>query len=518
MANKNDYLYELNFINGLTQQEPNKTDYDFLTEHSYYSSNWMYVPTDTLISLGGVSKGCNNYNNNNFVENPYGSQTYVFDGVLRVDIDSINKTVSYTGANVAPIPITNAQHPDWGYYSAFLINTVDVNGNFSCQNFMGQDSTPALSYTSFTDFDDAILHLQRFFKHINIWVDGELWSSAEVTYNWQSVPSISGKNGILLLSTIQSVYLNDGEPVNDALESYINFIDASKVAVLVEQEIDDLTKVTVKYVVPAGTYEYIKLVYKVGSAPTSITDGTAIDILQTNRSVTISGIANGNTYFFKIFTDVSESEPYEFTTTKPPIASNYVFELDLSTDGKDIVRYDATKDIGNHKQGELYGSGISIEDGILTTSSWIYWDYDGTENPKFIPANCTLTFEYDAFFPNGEGYLDWYVIDSNGNERIYWCFDTQHAFQSNKWYNCKTVAKVQNGKIVRYKYVLDGNEISSNTADINMPCVNTETSLGISEIYFRLTRTTKFKNMAIYFDFSEYHDGGGSGSGSSGRA
>jgi hypothetical protein len=312
--------------------------------------------------------------------------------------------------------------------------------------------------------------------------------------------------------------LNNGDPVNNAPANYIQFADDSNVAILVGEQIDDPTLVTIQYIVPTGTYEYIKLVYKVGSAPTSITDGTAVDILQTNRSVTISGIANGNTYFFKIFTDVSESEPYEFTTTKPPIASNYVFELDLSTDGKDIVRYDATKDIGNHKQGELYGSGISIDDGILTTSSWIYWDYDGTENPKFIPANCTLTFEYDAFFPNGEGYLDWYVIDSNGNERIYWCFDTQHAFQSNKWYNCKTVAKVQNGKIVRYKYVLDGNEISSNTADINMPCVNTETSLGISRIYFRLTRTTKFKNMAIYFDFSEYHDGGGSGSGSSGRA
>lgn len=337
-------------------------------------------------------------------------------------------------------------------------------------------------------------------------------------YNWQSVPSISGKNGILFLSTIQSVYLNNGDPVNNAPANYIQFADDSNVAILVGEQVDDPTLVTIQYIVPTGTYEYIKLVYKVDSAPTSITDGTAVDILQANRSVTISGIANGNTYFFKIFTDVSESEPYEFTTTKPPIASNYVFELDLSTDGKDIVRYDATKDIGNHKQGELYGSGISIEDGILTTSSWIYWDYDGTENPKFIPANCTLTFEYDTFFPNGEGYLDWYIIDSSGTQQIYWCFDTQHAFQSNKWYNCKTVAKVQNGKIVRYKYVLDGNEVSSNTADINMPCVNTETSLGISQIYFRLTRTTKFKNMSIYFDFSEYHDGGGSGSGSSGRA
>ena len=400
------------------------------------------------------------------------------------------------------------------------------NGNTTTATFrfMVNYATEEITAWCIVQYDNQYTQFQNMISGANrancaLWYDFlKDHSAPPITYTWQSVLSVSGKNGISFLSTIQSVYLNNGDPVNNAPANYIQFADDSNVAILVGEQVDDPTLVTIQYIVPTGTYEYIKLVYKVDSAPTSITDGTAVDILQANRSVTISGIANGNTYFFKIFTDVSESEPYEFTTTKPPIASNYVFELDLSTDGKDIVRYDATKDIGNHKQGELYGSGYTIEDDILTASSWIYWDYDGTENPKFIPANCTLTFEYDAFFPNGEGYLDWYVIDSSGAQQIYWCFDTQHAFQSNKWYNCKTVAKVQNGKIVRYKYVLDGNEISSNTADINMPCVNTETSLGISEIYFRLTRTTKFKNMSIYFDFSEYHDGGGSGSGSSGRA
>ena len=455
-----------------------------------------------------------NYDSNDFDLTGGDTIPYVAENFVNTN-DGVIQFATYAGSNgnlcytyikngpdiSSPDIMWSSGSPFWGGYKIALAVSDDENYPYSGTAFIKADGTVRKVYK----YSDLYSHMAEYL-------------TPPITYTWQSVFSISGKNGILFLSTIQSVYLNNGDPVNNAPANYIQFADDSNVAILVGEQVDDPTLVTIQYIVPTGTYEYIKLVYKVDSAPTSITDGTAVDILQTNRSVTISGIANGNTYFFKIFTDVSESEPYEFTTTKPPIASNYVFELDLSTDGKDIVRYDATKDIGNHKQGELYGSGISIEDGILTTSSWIYWDYDGTENPKFIPANCTLTFEYDTFFPNGEGYLDWYIIDSSGTQQIYWCFDTQHAFQSNKWYNCKTVAKVQNGKIVRYKYVLDGNEVSSNTADINMPCVNTETSLGISQIYFRLTRTTKFKNMSIYFDFSEYHDGGGSGSGSSGRA
>ena len=52
-----------------------------------------------------------------------------------------------------------------------------------------------------------------------------------ITYHWQSVPSISGKNGILTLSTLNDV--NDGEPVETSDTSKFNLTDDSNVSALV---------------------------------------------------------------------------------------------------------------------------------------------------------------------------------------------------------------------------------------------------------------------------------------------
>ena len=349
----------------------------------------------------------------------------------------------------------------------------------------------------------------------------EFLKGEDVSYNWQSVPSISGKNGILQLSTIQSVYLNDGEPVNDALESYIDFIDDSKVAVLVEQEIDDLTKVTVKYVVPAGTYEYIKLVYKTGSVPTSVTDGTAVDILQAAKKVILSGIADGNTYFFKIFTDITESEPYEFTTVRP--AGDNFFTIDFSSDGRDTMRYNASKTI--HVQADSMYSmrdidyyaaqgaladpvspsnpTYTISNGEITTannSQYLCWAYDVTANQRIIPANCTLWFEFDAYFLNSEGYLDWRMYNNQAVEVIYWCWDTKYAFSANQWYNCKLEATIVNGIIPYVKYYVDNNMVEQSTENDHMLCIDEDNPVPLYFITFQTTKPTKLKNMKIYWE------------------
>ena len=56
-------------------------------------------------------------------------------------------------------------------------------------------------------------------------------ANAYVQYNWQSVPSISGKNGILTLSTLNDI--NDGEPVETSDTSKFNLTDDSNVSTLV---------------------------------------------------------------------------------------------------------------------------------------------------------------------------------------------------------------------------------------------------------------------------------------------
>lgn len=346
-------------------------------------------------------------------------------------------------------------------------------------------------------------------------------TAAPPTYNWQSVPSISGKNGILLLSTIQSVYLNNGDPVNNALESYIDFIDDSKVAVLVGEQIDDLTKVTIKYIVPVGTYEYIKLVYKVGSAPMSVTDGTAVDILQTSKSALISGIADGNTYFFKIFTDSTESEPYEFTTVRPE--GDNLFVVDFNSDGRDTMRYNASKTIHVQipsaygiydvdyyaAQGALADPSspsnptYTISNGEVTTANdhqYLCWAYDVTANQKIIPANCTLWFEFDAYFLNSEGYLDWRMYDNQGVEKIYWCWDTKYAFSANQWYNCKLEATIVNGIIPYAKYYVDNNMVEQSTENDHMLCIDEDNPIPLYFITFQTTKPTKLKNMKIYWE------------------
>ena len=283
---------------------------------------------------------------------------------------------------------------------------------------------------------------------------------------------------------------------------------------------------------PSGTYEYVKLVYKVGNIPSNVEDGTAITLdVQTydqNHNITVSDIDPDSLYWFVIFTDKSTSEPVQLGNNMGSI----FFSADFTSDCRDLIRYNADKTVySTHKQGELYNyagnPGYTISDGVLDVTSvtngrTITWQYDPTDNPKSIPANCTLTFETDVFFPNGEGYLDWYV-GSNGNlgdsEVCYFCFDTAYEFQANKWYNCKAVCKIENGKVKRFKLLVDDRQVhSSDGTNLVFPCTDVNSSTGTTYIYFRLTKRTKFKTINIYYDFSTYDDGGGGGDGSSGTS
>lgn len=428
----------------------------------------------------------------------------------------------------------------WGKYYTFGDVTIDttsngfptikVSGTTVCSQstssnaqiyifFILNDSDKSYRVGCYYD-DGTYVQVRQGSKTVNATIYDKIVNSIRI-YNWQSVPSISGKNGILQsLSTL--VNINDGNPVSGASASAVNIIPASVVSGMIQTGASD---VIVSFEIPqltSGTYDSIKLVGKRGGIPRSKTDGEFIETLSdSDTSKTLTGLTKGYTYWFVIFAEdskgsSSESDPYPYETGESE--SVVFFEIDLGQGGKDIVRYDATKTIGGHKQGELYGS-YTISNDELNASDYISWAYDGSENPKSIPANCTLTFEYDTYFTSGEGYLDWYIVDANGDEQIYWCFDTQYAFQSNKWYNCKTVAKVENGKITRYKYVLDDVELSCGTANIKMPCTDTSDSVGIEDIHFRLTRPTKMKNISIYYDFSTYTDGsGGGGSGGSGAS
>ena len=155
-----------------------------------------------------------------------------------------------------------------------------------------------------------------------------------VTYQWSSVPSISGKNGILSLTQILNI--NDGEPVENVTNrGNLDFSKKTKVNTLVNSVYEptykeDQTKATVEYEIPEAEYQYTKLVYKKKKIPKSSTDGTAINIGADDTEVVVSGLEENSTYYFVVFTNRTKSNAYKFKTGKND-APEGIFKMRITT-------------------------------------------------------------------------------------------------------------------------------------------------------------------------------------------
>ena len=139
----------------------------------------------------------------------------------------------------------------------------------------------------------------------NIYYDGIL----PPTYHWVSVPSVSGKNGILSLAQIASGSINDGEPVSDAAATAFSDLPAEcNVGEIIDDLLpyeESLVDVLVKYKVKGavtGAFEYVKLVAKKGSIPKSVEDGDkVVDINPSKKSKLVTDLDEGSKYYFVIF-------------------------------------------------------------------------------------------------------------------------------------------------------------------------------------------------------------------------
>lgn len=78
--------------------------------------------------------------------------------------------------------------------------------------------------------------------------------------------------------------------------------------------------IKVNYSVPAGTYEYIKLVYKKDKIPTSASDGKVVVLDPSETEVTITGVKGevGTKYYFVIFTDKTTSDEVMYELENSP--------------------------------------------------------------------------------------------------------------------------------------------------------------------------------------------------------
>lgn len=130
-----------------------------------------------------------------------------------------------------------------------------------------------------------------------------------VIYNWVSVPSVSGKNGILSLAQIASGSINDGEPVSDAAATAFSDLPAEcNVGEIIDDLLpyeESLVDVLVKYKVKGavtGAFDYVKLVAKKGSIPKSVEDGDkVVDINPSKKSKLVTDLDEGSKYYFVIF-------------------------------------------------------------------------------------------------------------------------------------------------------------------------------------------------------------------------
>lgn len=139
-----------------------------------------------------------------------------------------------------------------------------------------------------------------------------------VPYTWSSVPKLIGNGKTYRLTEILNI--NDGNPVDNVpRKTNLDFSAKSKVNNMVNELMpvsEDVRKAIVRYEVPNANYEYCKIVYKKEHIPTSVTDGTAKTVDYDDTEVTISGLSPNTLYYFVVFTDKTESDPYKFRTGK----------------------------------------------------------------------------------------------------------------------------------------------------------------------------------------------------------
>lgn len=106
-------------------------------------------------------------------------------------------------------------------------------------------------------------------------------------------------------------------PIFENLKDFVNYVTKPR------------PSVKVSYYLPDDTYTYSKLTYNSEHEPEDKDDGTSIDILPTNTSVNVNGLQENMLYYFTIFTNKSESEPFPFIVgevpgpTPPPVEATY---------------------------------------------------------------------------------------------------------------------------------------------------------------------------------------------------
>ena len=185
-----------------------------------------------------------------------------------------------------------------------------------------------IEYSSYWNYYNSVFPPKMY---IDKTISGTIYYNGglPITYNWQSVPSISGKNGILSLVTLDSESINDGEPVSGAAVSVFDQNPASgnNVKDIVDGNtplIPSAVDVTAAFIIsnpPVGELASRILAAKKDSIPESIEDADKTVSIPANASnATMPGLDENSQYYFAIFVadatgDTAVSDPKDIYTS-----------------------------------------------------------------------------------------------------------------------------------------------------------------------------------------------------------
>ena len=270
--------------------------------------------------------------------------------------------------------------------------------------------------------------------------------------SWSPVSSITGKLGTVNLTKL--ININNGEAVTNAPSTSFNATTKSLVNSLISNVVIDDTKVGVEYNVPSGSYEYTKLVYKQDEEPLTVDDGTAIDIEVGDGIASIDGIADGNTYFFKIFTDSTASEAFEFMTTLvvqtiKVYKSTDVVYLKRNASGDPIAK--TISDISAYGIEQGYGGNFALLD-------------TGNSRNGLLVRFINITGD-TIYFADEEWLGQQYEIGYNAEEGSYTVNKTLYGAMSNGTITAFSVSATGSTKTIdEMQFIYFGGNSSGNAA------------------------------------------------------
>lgn len=111
-----------------------------------------------------------------------------------------------------------------------------VNSKF--EGYVSSSASTAVSALSYTGtLENCLKYLTNNIKNCNIYVNGEYWSGPDEppapVYNWQSVPSVSGKNGILLLSHVRDDSILTGQDIINLTPAQVKLEGTTQISSLI---------------------------------------------------------------------------------------------------------------------------------------------------------------------------------------------------------------------------------------------------------------------------------------------